>query len=247
MHVPAFQLWAQMAYLPHGSTQQSYAASRAPPDAQRWAAYDSYRLVGRDINRMIAQDSVLFGNYTIRALDNAEFGPLFRQYRPTIFQTMLDFDVQQALSTEEQTATARLREQMGTPFRLNIGIYHQQEFIGWSFGRQESAEKYYTVNTAILPQHQGKGIYSALLPRILGAVQREGFQIVSSRHVATNNQVLVPKLKAGFVITGVELSDVFGVLVHLSYFFNPIRRKVLDVRVGQARPDAEVKRYMPFE
>jgi hypothetical protein len=37
------------------------------------------------------------------------------------------------------------------------------------------------------------------------------------------------------------------VLVHLSYFFNPLRRKVLDVRVGQARPDAEVKRYMPFE
>jgi hypothetical protein len=49
------------------------------------------------------------------------------------------------------------------------------------------------------------------------------------------------------MITDIELSDVFGVLVHLSYFFNPIRRKVLDVRAGQARPDAEVKRYMPFE
>ena len=72
---------------------------------------------------MLAQDSVLFGNYTLRVLDNAEFGPLFRQYRPLIFQTMLDFDVQQALSIEEQTATARLREQMGTPFRLNIGLY----------------------------------------------------------------------------------------------------------------------------
>jgi hypothetical protein len=99
MHVPAFQLWAQMAYLLHGFAQQSYADSRASPDAQRWAAYCSYHLVGRDINRMIAQESVLFGNYTIRALDNAEFGPLFRQYRPIIFQTMLDFDVQQALSS----------------------------------------------------------------------------------------------------------------------------------------------------
>jgi GNAT superfamily N-acetyltransferase len=196
---------------------------------------------------MNALDSVLFGNYTTKVLDDAEFGPLFRQYHPIIFQTMLDFDVQQALSMEEQTATTRLRERMGTPFRLNIGIYHNQEFIGWSFGRQESAEKYYMVNTAIFPQHQGKGIYSALLPRILSALQREGFQIVYSRHVATHNQVLVPKLKAGFVITGIEVSDVFGVLVHLAYFFNPLRRKVLDVRVGQARPDAEVKRYMPFE
>jgi hypothetical protein len=196
---------------------------------------------------MTVQESVLFGHYTLRALDEAEFGPLFRQYRPLLFQTMLDFDVQQALTREEQTATARLRERMGTPFRLNIGLYHHQEFIGWSFGRQESAEKYMMVNTAILPQHQGKGIYSALLPRLLGTLQGEGFQIVSSRHVATNNQVLVPKLKAGFVITGIEVSDVFGVLVHLSYFFNPLRRKVLDVRVGQARPDADVKRYMPFE
>ena len=48
---------------------------------------------------MIAQESVVFGNYTIRALDHAEFDPLFRQYRPIIFQTMLDFDVQQALSS----------------------------------------------------------------------------------------------------------------------------------------------------
>jgi hypothetical protein len=103
------------------------------------------------------------------------------------------------------------------------------------------------VNTGILPQHQGQGIYSALLPRILDMLQHEGFQIVYSRHVATHNQVLVPKLKAGFVMTGIEVSDVFGVLVHLSYFFNPLRRKVLEVRVGQARPDAEVKRYMPFE
>jgi hypothetical protein len=196
---------------------------------------------------MIAQDSVLVGNYTMRVLEDAEFGPLFRQYRPIFLQTMLDFDVQQALSMEEQTATARLRERMGAPFRLTIGIYHYQEFIGWSFGRQESAERYYMVNTAILPQHQGKGVYSALLPRILSVLQREGFQIVYSRHVATNNQVLVPKLKAGFVITGIEVSDVFGVLVHLSYFFNPLRRKVLDVRVGLARPDAEVRRYMPFE
>jgi GNAT superfamily N-acetyltransferase len=199
------------------------------------------------MNRMPAQDSVLFGNYTIKALDDAEFDPLFRQYRPIIFQTMLAFDVQQALSLEEQSATARLRERMGTPFRLNVGIYHNQEFIGWSSGRQESAEKYHMVSTAILPQHQGKGIYSALLPRILGVLQHEGFQVVYSRHVATNNQILVPKLKAGFVITGVELSDAFGVLVHLSYFFNPLRRKVLDVRAGQARPDTEVKRYMPFE
>lgn len=196
---------------------------------------------------MLERESVLFDNYTLRVLDDAEFDPLFRQYRSLIFQHNLDFNAQQALSMEERTATARLRERMGSPFRLNIGLYHHQELIGWSFGIQESAEKYYMVNTGIFPQYQGKGIYSALLPRILGILQEEGFQIAYSRHKATNNQVLVPKLKAGFVITGMEVSDVFGVLVQLSYFFNPLRRKVLDVRVGQARPDAEVRQHLPFE
>jgi len=195
---------------------------------------------------MMTQESILFGNYTVKVLDNAEFLPLLQQYRPIVFQKTLDFHVQEALSTEEQSAIARLRERMGTPFRLNLGIFHNQEFIGWSFGVQESSARYFMVNTGILPQHQNKGIYSALLPRILDILKKEGFQIVYSRHGATNNQVLIPKLKAGFIITGLELSDVFGILVHLSYFFNPIRRKVLDVRVGQARPDAEVKRYMPF-
>jgi len=195
---------------------------------------------------MMAQDSILFGNYTVKVLDNAEFFPLLQQYRPIVFQNTLDFHVQDVLSTEEQSAIACLRERMGTPFRLNLGIFHNQEFIGWSFGVQESSETYFMANTGILPQHQNRGIYSALLPRILDMLKEEGFQIVHSRHVATNNQVLIPKLKAGFIVTGFELSDVFGILVHLSYFFNPIRRKVLDVRVGQARPDAEVKRYMPF-
>ena len=195
---------------------------------------------------MAGQDKPLFGRYTVREMETAEFSPLFRQYRPMVFKHTLDFNIQEALSAEEKSATARLKERMGTPFRLNLGIFHEQEFIGWSFGVQESAEKYYMVNTGIFPQHQNRGIYSALLPGILEIVKGEGFQIVYSRHVATNNKVLIPKLKAGFVISGVEISDIFGILVHLSYFFNPLRRKVLDVRAGQAIPDAEVKQYMPF-
>ena len=100
------------------------------------------------------------------------------------------------------------------------------------------------INTGILPPHQGKGIYSALLPLLLEGLRQEGFQIVYSRHIASNNQVLVPKFKAGFVITGFEISDAFGLLVHLSYYFNPLRRKIMDVRTGRAMPDDEVKQHL---
>jgi hypothetical protein len=39
------------------------------------------------------------------------------------------------------------------------------------------------------------------------------------------------------VISGFEVDDRFGTLVQPSYYFNPLRRKVIDVRVGQRRLD----------
>ena len=93
------------------------------------------------------------------------------------------------------------------------------------------------LNTGILKEHQGKGIYSALLPVIIERVRSQGFQTIKSRHNATNNQVIIPKLKAGFVITGLELSDGFGTLVTLTYFMNEKRREVMDMRSGLKKPN----------
>lgn len=77
---------------------------------------------------------------------------------------------------------------------------------------------------------------------ILETVRQQGFQTVYSRHVATNNRVIIPKLRAGFLITGVELTDMVGLLVRLTYFFSPLRRKALDFRAGQLRPDDDLRR-----
>lgn len=100
------------------------------------------------------------------------------------------------------------------------------------------------VNTGILEAHRRRGLYTTLLPIILETLQKEGFQIVFSRHTLTNNAVIIPKLKAGFIISGFEVDDRFGTLLQLSYFFNPLRRKVMDVRVGQRTPDKEVKKLL---
>ncbi|MBK6772549.1 MAG: hypothetical protein IPG78_10565 [Ignavibacteria bacterium] len=49
--------------------------------------------------------------------------------------------------------------------------------------------------TAIFKQHQNKGIYKSLLPKVLDILKEKGFQKVYSRHSATNNQIIIPKLK----------------------------------------------------
>jgi RimJ/RimL family protein N-acetyltransferase len=190
---------------------------------------------------MMQDAQPLLGDYTLRMLDDADFDAVFREYHPRVFAGTWSFDVGQALSAEERAAVDLLRQRVGERYRLNLGIYHHERCVGWSFGIQDGPERFYMINTGILPEHQNRGIYTALLPNVLERVRAEGFQIVYSRHTATNNRILVLKLKAGFVITGIEISDQFGLLVHLSYFFNPLRRRVLDVRVGEVAPDEEIR------
>jgi hypothetical protein len=189
-------------------------------------------------------DKTLVGThqtYSFYQMDWAELRPLFEQYREDIFGQTLSFFPETSLTEAEKTAIERLQQRLEDIYRLSIGIFQAETFVGWSFGWQESATRYYMTSTGFLAEHRNKGVYSALLPLILDILQREGFQEIYSRHSATNNQVLVPKLKAGFFITGMELSDAFGTLIHLTWFAQPLRRKLLDFRAGEVRPDAELK------
>lgn len=186
----------------------------------------------------------LVGDYTVREVAWETLRPVFNQLHGQIFGRTLTYDVETALSDAERDGVRRLQQRLGRLLRLNYLIYHGQEAVGWHTGMQVGSHKYYMMNTGVLPAHQGRGIYTALLPRVLARAQAEGFQIVYSRHTATNNRIIVPKLKAGFVITGFELDDVFGLLVHLSYFYNPLRRQALDFRSGQALPDEELRRLL---
>jgi GNAT superfamily N-acetyltransferase len=188
----------------------------------------------------------LIDSYTIAELAEEEFEEIFRTHRSEVFAETIDLFPERYLSDKEKSEIEALRGRMGNPFRLRLGIYQGETLAGWFTGFQADAARFYMANTGIFPQHQGRGIYKALLPRILDRVRAEGFQIAWSRHTATNNRVLVPKLKAGFLITGFELSDVFGLLVHLSYFMNPLRRKILDYRAGQTAPDAELRGLLGF-
>ena len=182
-----------------------------------------------------------YGDYGFRRIEWSDLAPFYEENRAKIFAGGLTFFPDAVMADVEREALNQLSKASQNNFRLNVGIYHGDDLVGWSFGWQQDAFRYYMTNTGILPEHQDKGVYSALLPRILETLTAVGFQIICSRHVATNNQVIVPKLKAGFVITGMELTDMFGLLVHLTWYTNPKRRKVLEFRSGALKPDDEMK------
>lgn len=182
--------------------------------------------------------------YSIREMDSETFRPLWLLHSKDVFANVPIFRAYEFLSEEEKASLKSLGENLGQPYALRLGLFHGEEFVGWHVGYQKDRETFYMQNSAVLPAHRRRGLYSALLAEVLERLRGKGFQVVYSRHNMTNNDVIIPKLKAGFTITGFELSDVFGSLVHLTYFTNPLRRKVTVYRAGDIFPDDEIRKAL---
>jgi ribosomal protein S18 acetylase RimI-like enzyme len=190
----------------------------------------------------------LGNGYTIREMTDEEFDPHWKQHAAAIFaENSIDFMWAEHISDQERSHLKELGKNMGSPLEINLGVFKGNEFAGWSTGYQHFASVYYMRNSAVLPAHRRQGLYTELLKAKLEMLQQRGFQKIYSRHVVTNNAVIIPKLKAGFIITCLELDDMFGTLVHLAYYTNPLRRNVMDFRAGALKPDTAMKKMLGME
>jgi len=104
----------------------------------------------------------------------------------------------------------------------------------------------YMQSSAVFPEFRRAGLYTELVRKSVELGTEAGFLSIFSRHVATNNAVIIAKLKLGFRITSLELTDTFGSLVHLSYFPNKTREKMLEYRASFSKPDDEIKKLLGF-
>jgi hypothetical protein len=192
----------------------------------------------------IGNEFELNEQYKIRIMSSEEFAPYEKKYTPVVFEDDHSIFPFHYLTDEEKSKIKCLKEGMyKNPFVLWLGVFTKEnEFVGWSYGYQENAMVYYMCNSAILEGHRRKGLYTALMKTSISILEEQGFQVIYSRHNATNNSVIIPKLKAGFIISSLEMDDVFGVMVHLKYFTNTTRRKIMDYRAGQLKPDEELQK-----
>ncbi len=181
-------------------------------------------------------------------LTDDEFQKHWNDWGPQIFdENSTILDMRKVLSEQEKSHLRDLRKNTSQLISLNIGIFKDETFCGWFSGDQCNHETFYMRNSAILPEYRRQGLYSALMHEVLNRVKALGFQIILSRHTTTNNSIIIPKLKAGFIITALEISDRFGTLVHLCYYFNQTRRKVMEFRSGDLKPDDQLKDAMGFQ
>jgi GNAT superfamily N-acetyltransferase len=190
---------------------------------------------------------LLENGYSIKEMERAEFFPLFGKHYDALFGDDHTFFPDTFYSEIEKEKLGALEKRMGDLFHLQLGVFSpQNDFVGFSFGMQENEETFYMMASAILPEHRGRGLYSELVKIVIEKCTQEGFQKIYGTHCATNNAVLIPKLKLGFIFSKVELSDMFGTILHLQYFTNNLRRKVMDYRSGFKVPSSEVKAVMKF-
>ncbi len=177
--------------------------------------------------------------YTFRYLEKDEFDAFYAQESAAAFADATHFDPRERIYRQEELERiAALKMTWTNRRQILIGAYDAAGALaGWSQSVQERGDEICMCMSAVKPAHQRHGIYARMLDMLLDRARELGFQSVISFHQATNNAILIPKLKAGFHVTGVEYRDTRGVLLKLTYLFNDERRHLLDVRSGFVKPD----------
>ncbi len=134
-------------------------------------------------------------DYSIRELTEEEFTPLFDKCKASVFEDVHSYDLRDILSSAELEHIKELGQGLGHQCKLYLGVFDKDnKFVGWSWGSQESASTFYMVNSGILKDHRRKGLYGTLLGRCIEVLSKKGFQLIYSRHCATNNAVIIPQI-----------------------------------------------------
>ncbi|WP_309571263.1 GNAT family N-acetyltransferase [Deinococcus sp.] len=173
----------------------------------------------------------LGGGYTLHRVPDATYREVYAQLESAAYDTV-SFD---------WAGPARLTAPDAPQFAWLVA--HSGTVVGWHSSRQWKARTAYMSNTAFLPAHRGQGLYTRLLPFILAFLRKQGYDIVRSGHHATNSAVLIPKLRAGFRLQGLEVAE-HGVMAVLIHSFDDVYREYMDVRSGLNRPTGEVARRL---
>jgi GNAT superfamily N-acetyltransferase len=147
-------------------------------------------------------------------------------------------DLEALHSDAERAGVADLDAMLAGPLEHRVVLRAEGAPIGAFHGRQERSGRYNMTNTIVVPAWRGRGIYRALLDRVEAAARASGFVEMSSRHRADNNAVLIPKLRAGWVIAAFEVEPRYGLLVHLRRYLHDGRGRAFGYRIDGRHADA---------
>ena len=176
----------------------------------------------------------LIPGVTIRHVDEAEFHAVVdAMWTGTLDRPGLDLG---PLFAPEQSSGFRdLDAILGDRLQHRMLFEAEGTPVGGYWGQQETFGRYYMTVTVFRPEWRGRGLYSAFLRRITAAVAVSGFREIYSRHRSDNNAILVPKLRAGWIIAAFEVTPRWGHMVHLRKYLVDALAHAHEYRVDGAR------------
>ena len=88
--------------------------------------------------------------------------------------------------------------------------------VGWFWGYMEYADTFTIDTFGLIPAFRGLGIYSAFIRILLAYLTAVGYERVTVITHPNNRAMLIPNLKAGFCIVGMENNERGGAMVKLA-------------------------------
>ena len=164
-------------------------------------------------------------------IEKNEFLPLLKEFVPKVFTHSTDINLEELYSEMENEKSKQLGAIFNNGYRIYLTAWDNDKLAGWSWGYQKDGKEFYMCNSGVLPEYRRQNVYTELMNRIVDKATSDGFKEITSRHHSVNNAILIPKLKAGFVILGFEVNPRFGVMINLVKYNNP---KVLDVHLQRS-------------
>ena len=101
-------------------------------------------------------------HFRIEALEDSELRALMKPLMGEVYNTYPTFSTE-GLNWNSQ----ELDSNKSSLYTLNLGLFHKDEFIGWSNGIQTSDNRYYMKNSGILPKFRSQGLYTELLKVVI--------------------------------------------------------------------------------
>ena len=96
--------------------------------------------------------------------------------------------------------------------------------IGWFYGYMEDEETFFIDTIGLVPEVREKGIYQAFLMQLITYLKAVGYERLTSSHHPNNRAVLIPELKVGFNIVGLEINESAGPVLRVAHPLHEDRR-----------------------
>ncbi|MDD0854318.1 GNAT family N-acetyltransferase [Halobacteriovorax sp. GB3] len=179
-------------------------------------------------------------SFIIECVSSEVFFDGFKEESNEEFQEFLHSGNSIFYSEEEKERYRSIKPDFKDEAFLYFIVKRDDVVVARSFSNQISIDTIMMCMSYVKKDFRGRGLYKLMLQETIERAKDIGYRKIQSYHNTTNNDIIIPKLKAGFVFTGMKINAGYGTLAELTYFFNKDERDAVDFRTGYRRPSKKV-------